>query len=92
MKKCKRSFAFFIYNYFLFYFNLLYFCSEVTEWLIRKYFTKMGTLKNRDNSKNELVKSNDSSVTAKGNKLITFSRVSDEERARLRVKSYGYII
>lgn len=31
-------------------------------------------------------------VTPKGNRLIEFTRVSDEERKRLRIDSYKYII
>lgn len=55
--------------------------------------TIMGTLKNRKNSRKEVVKK-DSNVklTPKGNKLIEFTRVSDEERKRLRIDAYEYIL
>lgn len=53
----------------------------------------MGKIKLRTTSDKDVTKNNtDIKFTQKGNKLIEFTRVTEEERERLRVKSYGYIL
>lgn len=50
-------------------------------------------MKNRENPKKDNIKKDNTvKYTEKGNKLIEFSRVSNEERNRLKVDVYGYIL
>ena len=53
----------------------------------------MGTLKNGKNPQKKVVtKDNKVKLTEKGNRLIEFTAVSDEERKRLRIDAYEYIL
>lgn len=53
----------------------------------------MGTLKHGKNPQKKVVdKDNNVKLTPKGNRLIEFTRVSDEERKRLRIDAYEYIL
>lgn len=53
----------------------------------------MGTLKCGKNPQTKDVKDKkDIKLTPKGNRLIEFTRVSDEERKKLRLDAYEYIL
>ncbi|BBD45343.1 Hypothetical protein PEIBARAKI_5336 [Petrimonas sp. IBARAKI] len=53
----------------------------------------MGTLKDgKDSLKNVAKTDMNIKFTPKGNRLIEFKKVSDEERKRLRIDAYEYIL